>query len=312
MCIRDRCGEHELDITIENQPVKGGPFVLHVHQQRNYASLYCQISFGTSSYPYDVIVDDNGNVYVASYNYHCIDVFDQQGTMIRKIGTPGSYGQGDGQFYNPSGIAIRGEVLYITDESNHRVQKITTSGKFISKFGSYGSGNEQFNTPRGICLDCDGRIFVSEYGANRVSVFEPDGAFVYHITTGNLSEPWGLAFDPSGSLHVSNYGSSLVSIFSPNGVYITNYDSQVSNPAGITIDEEGNSFIAEHYNHPSSYNRYNRNSSYNYSRFSVLNPNHQLIRHNVLQNFPYASGITIDKEGFIYVCSANTNQVYKY
>ena len=135
-----------------------------------------------------------------------------------------------------------------------------------------------------------------------MSVFEPDGAFAYHITTGNLSNPWGLTFDPSGSLHVSNYGSSLVSVFSPNGVYITNYNSQVTHPAGIAIDEEGNSFIAEHYSTNASYN--------NYSRFSVLNPDHQLIRH--IQNFQYASGITFDKEGFIYVCSASTNQVYKY
>ena len=315
MCIRDRdnndgtyvatftpqvCGEHELSITIENQPVKGGPFVLHVHQQRNYATSYQRV-FGTSAHPYDVAVDDNGNVYVAAFNSHCIDVFNQQGTKIRTIGTPGSYGQGDGLFYSPAGIAIRGDVLYITEQNNHRVQKITTSGKFISKFGSHGSGDGQLTSPRGICLDCDGRIFVSESSTNRVSVFEPNGAFAYHITTGNLNNPWGLAFDPTGNLHVSNYSSYLVSIFSPNGVYITNYNSQVTYPAGITIDEEGNSFIAEHHS---------TNASYNWSRFSVLDPNHQLIRH--IQGFRYASGITFDKEGFIYVCSANTNQVYKY
>ena len=295
------CGEHELSITIEGQPIKGSPCALYVRQPRDYASLSsCQSTFGTSNSPWGVAVDDNGDVYVAEYGYHRIYVFNQQGTRIRTIGTPGSSGSGDGQFYSPAGIAIRGDVLYITENHNHRVQKISTSGKFISKFGSYGSGNGQLSTPRGICIGNDGRVFVSEYSNNRVSVFEADGTFVYHIT-GNLSNPWGLAFDPSGNLHVANYSSSYVCIFSPDGTYFSQYSSQVNNPAGITINDEGYAFIAENYS---------SNSSYNYSRFAILNSNHTLVRH--VQNFRYASGITIDKEGFIYVCGVNNNCVYKY
>ena len=129
-------------------------------------------------------------------------------------------------------------MLYIVDQSNSCVQKITKSGQFISKFGTYGSGAGQLNTPRGICLDQNGRIFVSEYGGNRVSAFESDGSFAYQITS-NLSNPWGLTFDPSGNLHVCNYSSNYVSVFTPEGRYISQYASQVNNPAGIEIDEEG-------------------------------------------------------------------------
>ena len=296
------CGEHELSITIEGQPVKGSPFVLYVRQQRDYSSLSGGLgTFGTSNHPFDVAMDDNGDVYVADFSYHCVYVFNQQGTRIRTIGTAGSYGNGDGQFYNPAGIAIRGDVLYIADQNYHRVQKISTSGNFISKFGSSGSGDGQLNSPRGICLDIEGRVFVSEYSNNRVSVFEADGTFAYHIT-GNMSNPWGLTFDPSGNLHVVNYSSHNVAIFSPVGKYITAYNSQVTHPASIAIDEDGYSFITEYYN---------TNNSYHRSRFSILNPdNHTLVRH--VQNFRHASGITIDKEGFIYVCDASNNRVCKY
>ena len=299
--IPNSCGEHELSITIEGQAVKGSPCALHVRQPREYASLSgYQRTFGTSNQPWGVAVDDNGDVYVANRGYQCVYVFNQQGTIIRTIGTAGSYGSGDGQFYSPTGIAIRGDVLYIIEESNHRVQKISTSGKFISKFGSCGSGNGQLSTPRGICLDRNGRVYVSEYGNNRVSVFEADGTFAYHIT-GNLNNPWGLTFDPSGNLHVANYSSNYVSIFSPDGTYIGQYSSQVNNPAGIVIDEEGYTFIAEYYT---------SNSSYNYSRFAILNSSHTLVRQ--IQNFRYASDITIDREGFIYVCDSNNSCVYKY
>ena len=285
------CGEHELNITVENQAVKGSPFVLHVREQRNYRNLSSyQRVFQTSSCPYGVTVDDNGDVYVAASNGHCINVFNQQGTMVRSIGTNGN---GDGQFTNLFDVAIQGNVLYIVDHGNHRVQKMTISGEFISKFGTYGSGNGQLYNPRGICLDRKGRIFVSEYTNSRVSVFESDGTFAHHIT-GNLSYPWGLTFDPSGNLHVTNYGSYNVTVFSPDGEYISQYASQVSGPAGIVIDVEGYSLIAE----------------YGGNRFSVLSPDqHQLITH--VQCY-YATGIAIDKAGSIYVSSYGNNQVLKY
>ena len=287
------CGEHELSITIENQAVKGSPFLLYARKPRSYSNLSShQRVFQTSSRPFGVAVDDNGDVYIAAYYGHSIDVFNQHGTKLRTFGSNGS---GDGQFNYPSDIAVRGNVLYVLEQNNHRIQKVTTSGQFISKFGTYGSGDGQLNTPRGICLDQNGRIFVSENSGNRVSVFEPDGSFAYHITA-NLSAPWGLTFDPSGNLHVCNYVSKYVSIFTPEGRYISQYASQVTSPAGIAIDKEGYTFIAE-------YNSGN-------SRFSVLGPNHQLIRH--VQNFNYATGITMDKEGFVYVCSYNTSQVFKY
>ena len=292
------CGEHELSIAIENQEVKGSPFVMQVQEDRNYANLSSyQRVFSSSSSVDDVAVDDNGDVYVTVLGYHCIDVFNQAGTKLRSIGTPGSSGSGDGQFYNPSGIAIRGSVLYVVDESNHRIQKMTTSGKFISKFGTSGSEAGQLSSPRGICLDRGGRVFVSEFSNNRVSVFEADGTFAYHIT-GNLRGPWGVTFDPSGNLHVANNTSNYIYIFSPEGYYMTQYNSQVNQPAGIAIDVEGHTLVSENY------------SSYNQSRIAILNSSHQLIRH--VQNFKNTTGVTIDKDGSVYVCSYSQSQVYKY
>lgn len=294
----EACGAYELDITIESQKVKGGPFELYVRQRRNYSSLSSyQRSFVMSTRPFDVAIDDNGFVYVAAFNCHHINVFNEQGTTICTIGSNGS---GDGQFSNPSGIAIRGNMLYIVDQNNHRIQKITTSGEFVSTFGTNGSGDGQLSTPRGICLDCYGRVYVSEFGSDRVSVFEPDGTFAYHMS-GNLSNPWGLAFDPSGNLHVVNYSSYYVTVFSPDGKYVTQYSSQVTHPAGIAIDEEGYTFIGEYYNNSSKFSN---------SRFAILNPDHQLIQH--IQNFWHVAGITMDRDGFIYACSKNANAVYKY
>ena len=84
---------------------------------------------------------DNGNIYVGS-NAHCIYVFDQTGQLKNTIGSSGS---GDGQFFYPRGISIKGDVLYVADSYNYRVQKLTSSGKFLHKFGQQGSGQGEFN-----------------------------------------------------------------------------------------------------------------------------------------------------------------------
>ena len=98
---------------------------------------------------------------------------------------------------------------------------------------------------------------------------------------------------------------AIVLIMCPFSVQMTSTSASIAvrltlNPAGIAVDEEGCTFIAEYYS---------SNSSYNYSRFAILDSNHTLVRH--IQNFQRASDITIDKEGFIYVCGVDNYCVYK-
>ena len=304
-------GEHEVRVTIGSFPIKGSPFVISARKERAcctslFQSGYQQ-TFSSSSKPWDVATDDNGDVFIADYGYHCISVFTQSGGSKQTIGTAGSCGSGDGQFYNPSAIAIREGVMYIAELSNHRIQKLSTKGEFISKFGQNGSADGQLSSPRGICLDPNGMIFVGDYSNNRVCVFNADGTFAYNITGdagegSNLTSPWGVAFDPSGNLHVANYSSPCVKVFTADGQYVTQYGSgQVAYAAGIAIDEEGYSFVTEYYT---------SNPSYNYSRVFVFDPQHKFL--TSYQGFRYAVGITVDKEGFIYIADANNNQVKKY
>ena len=293
-------GEHELRITISSYPIKGSPFVISARKERAYTSLFqsaYQRSFSTSGQPWDVAVDGCGDVFIAEYGQHCISVFTQSGASKRTIG---SYGSGDGQFYSPSAIAIRGDVMYITEIGNCRIQKLSTKGEFISKFGEPGSGDGQLTTPRGICLDPNGMIFVGDHSNNRVCVFNADGTFAYNITGdagegSNLTNPWGVAFDPSGNLHIANYSSSCIKVFTANGQYVTQYGSgQVSYAAGIAIDEEGYAFV----------------TSYNTNYIFVFDPQHKLLTSR--RGFSHPVGITFDKEGLIYVADSNLCQVKKY
>ena len=188
------CGEHELKITVEGQPIKRSPFHLYVHQRRKYeeCTKLCQ-SFHTSDSASDVAVDEVGNVYAVINEQHYIQVLDKNGTVIRSIGTKGST---ESDFNNPCGIAIQGNMLYVTDRGNNCVHKVSTSGEFKLKFEAKGSMKGQLSEPHGICLDRDGRIYITEGENNRISVFEPDGTFAHHITGSkddgsSLCSPWG-------------------------------------------------------------------------------------------------------------------------
>ena len=88
--------------------------------------------------PRCVAIPGKGDIYVGSAD-DCIYMFDQTGQLKNTIGSSGS---GDGQFSSPSGISIKGDVLYVADTRNHRVQKLTSSGNFLHKLGQQGSGQD--------------------------------------------------------------------------------------------------------------------------------------------------------------------------
>ena len=247
----------------------------------------------------DVAFGDNDEMFVVNYGHHYIQVMNKQNcSVVRTIGTSGNYGTGNLQFYQPSGIAIQGDVMYITENYNHRVQKLTTSGKHLSTFGSYGSGEGQLSNPRGICIGPDNSIYVTEYSNNRISVFRADGTFDSFIT-GDLSDPWGIAFDPAGNLNVANYSTHNIAIFTAEGKYLRQYGSgTLQYPAGIAIDPEGYVFVSEYY----CYNQY--------GRLFIFNPQYTLV--HSFQGFNYAVGIALDRDGCIYVCDQNNSQVCKY
>ena len=60
----------------------------------------------------------------------------------------GSYGAGDGQFIWPTSIVVDREgCVYISSESEHRIQKFSPTGQFISKWGTPGGGDGELDGP---------------------------------------------------------------------------------------------------------------------------------------------------------------------
>ena len=86
----------------------------------------------------------------------------------------GKKGSGDGEFHKPSCLSVnKAGHLMVCDVWNQRVQVFELSGKFVTKFGTRGRGIGEFtNGPMSIAILSDGRIVATDFGNNRIQIFE--------------------------------------------------------------------------------------------------------------------------------------------
>src|SRR5262249_15543264 len=91
----------------------------------------------------------------------------------------GSFGPGDGQFIWPTAIATDREGdIYISSESEHRIQKFSPDGKFLSKWGTPGGGEGEFNGPSAMVFDREDNLYVVDHFNSRVQKLTKDGKFL--------------------------------------------------------------------------------------------------------------------------------------
>lgn len=138
-------------------------------------AIYAQFSVPTS-----VAIDSTDNVYVADSGNHRIRKITQAG-VVTTIAGSGIRGFANGagtsaRFNYPDGITIdrTGNIL-VTENSNHKIRKVTTSGIVSTIAGSGVNGfsdgtasSAQFSYPFGITTDSAGAIYVADPGNNRI------------------------------------------------------------------------------------------------------------------------------------------------
>jgi len=142
-------------------------------------------SDGQFNIPDGIALDAEGNVYVVDTKNFRIQKFTSDGQFLIKWG---SFGQGDGEFDfvaehfrgNPGNGNIAVDVsgnVYVVDTWNHRIQKFTSDGGFVTKWGGVGPGDGEFDDPSGIASDSDGNVYVADRDC-RIQKFTSDGGFL--------------------------------------------------------------------------------------------------------------------------------------
>jgi DNA-binding beta-propeller fold protein YncE len=97
-----------------------------------------------------------------------ISHFSANGNLLGQFGTAGS---APDQLASASDIETDGARVYVADQSASRIKVWTKAGSFVGAFGTSGSGLGALRAPMGLDLTTAGRLYVTEFGGERVQEF---------------------------------------------------------------------------------------------------------------------------------------------
>jgi len=171
---------------------------------------------------------------------------------------------GDSSLWMPSDCEITPDgILWIVNRMRNRVVKYSFDGEnlnYIDDFGRFGILEGYFDDPRQISVTTD-KVFVTDYGNNRVQIFDHGGRFLSEIKgfdhpTGiaavGANDPW-LRYSES-FLVVIDSRKSRIKKLSHEGKIISVVDKDDLDYfrvqfESITIDYYGLIWVTDSYNH---------------------------------------------------------------
>lgn len=239
----------------------------------------------TFSDPFGIVVDQQGNLYLADAGEHnrilkinkagVATVFagGAEGYLDSEVNTDSKDGKvSAAKFNTPSGLAIdKKGNLYVADTGNHVIRKIDPNGKVSTLAGNGQAGyrdgiatQAQFNAPIGVAVGKDGKVYVADTYNDKIRVILPDGQ-VQTIAGGNqpgyLDGAGNTAlFDTPSSLVVNSLGEIIVADTRNNAVRKIGIDGQVSTliasdpkdstallrrPVGLAITHDDYVYVSE-------------------------------------------------------------------
>jgi DNA-binding beta-propeller fold protein YncE len=217
----------------------------------------------------------------------------------------GSTGSGEGQFVEPTGIAVNpvNGKLVVPDEGNNRVEVFNEEGKYLSQFGAKGGENGQFTQPRGAAVDASGNVWIVDTGNNRVQKFNEEGKYLSQFGSGGtgngqFSSPKGLAVDQKGNIWVADSGNKRIQKFNEAGEYVCQF-SAGTNPIGVAADSKGNVW-SDNLNLKGAIEEHNESCERIQSFAAFGTGNGKLLE---------PKRLAVDSNGYIWVPDAGNNRV---
>lgn len=219
--------------------------------------------------PRGIDIAPDGSIYVADSKNNQIKHFSTTGTLLNAWGSFGSVtdesaGAVGGTFYEPWDVAVATDgTVYVSDTWNHRIQKFTKDGQFISMWGYFATDNTSLSYwgPRGITVDEDGNVYFADTGNKRILVFDKNDQFITQIGSGGsdfgqFNEPVGITLDKNGLLYIADTWNSRIQVVAPDLDLKTSttvsswnvegwYGQSTNNKPFIAVNADGNVFISD-------------------------------------------------------------------
>ncbi len=242
------------------------------------------------NYPTWIAFDPNGNLYINDGLNKRIRKVDMTTNIITTYAGNGNNGySGDGgqatsaEFWAMQGIAFNSSGdLFVADDGNHKIRKITPAGIIntyagVSTSGFSGDGgpalNAEFLALRGITVDNFGNVHVADLHNGRVRKIDSSSLIITTVAGNGIGfyasdsiqainsglAPWGIDFDKNNNLYIADWDNSRIlkvdgagEIYTVAGNGIAGFSGD-GGPAvnakidaeGITVDSCDNLFISD-------------------------------------------------------------------
>ncbi|NIN08766.1 MAG: hypothetical protein GTO76_08950, partial [Planctomycetales bacterium] len=278
--------------------------------------------------PYGVAVDTSGNIYVSTTRGYRVLKLNAGGTTQWAVGTPGVWGSDNVHFGawwdGPGNVAVVDAAgnVYVADTGNHRIQKLNSSGSYVTTLGSYGSGDYQFDCPDGVAVDASGNIYVADSCNHRVQVYNSSLAHVGRIgvtdvpgdDNSHFNYPWGVAVDSSGTVYVADGDNQRVQKCAGSGsswscgtfAGVTGEWGEdfvhFATPRDVAVDDQGQVYVADIYNNRVQV--FDSSGSYLTTIGGEWGGNSGQFRR--------AAAVDVDNEGNVYVADHYGHRVQKF
>lgn len=235
-------------------------------------------------------------------------------TVITLAGSTDGFADGSGtsaKFNSPKGLATDAQGnVYVADYANSSVRKITPSG-IVSTFAGNGlpgytddnGTSAQFSYLEGIAADFYGNVYVADPGNGRIRKITSTGIV---STFAQVQGSSGVAVDDLGNVFVTSANNIIFKI-DPTGFVSTlagtgtagfadgnGTSAQFNRPEGISIDLQGNIYVADRLN-------------YRIRKITPAGIVSTLVVIGSSASFSGPQGITIDTQGNLYVSESGAN-----
>ena len=188
------------------------------------------------NHPYGIAIDGSGNIYIADEFNNRIRMVNTSGIMSTVAGNGTGAFAGDGgpataaELNGPQGVAVDAAGnIYIADQSNSRIRKVSASGIMSTvagngTFGTTGDGGAataaEIYSPVGVAVDHSGNVYFTDY-SSRIRYVNTSG--IVNTITG------------TGTAGYSGDGGAASA-------------AEINTPLGVFVDASNNIYISDGYN----------------------------------------------------------------